>query len=99
MSTNTNDPGTDAGAEPALESRVLQRRAELIYKLGELKPDMRLEAIEARVKVKAALAELAHVLKWGIVDGWASLGDPVALKLEQWLVESARQLASRREQP
>jgi hypothetical protein len=84
-------------AEPDLESRIKQRRAQLLGKLGELQADMRLDAAEVRDKLKATLSELKHVLKWGIADGWASVGGPVTHKLERWLVDSARQLATRRE--
>jgi hypothetical protein len=85
-------------SEPDLESRVAARRAELIAKLVELKADTRREAIEGRDKLKAKLSELAHIVKWGIVDGWASLGGPVTHKLDQWLAESARQLVIKNEQ-
>src|SRR5258707_9886072 len=63
-----------AGAEPDLESRIRLRRAELFVRLRELRADRRLEAGEARDKVKAKLSELSHLLKWGISDGWSSLG-------------------------
>jgi hypothetical protein len=81
-------------SEPDLESRIKVRRAELIWKLGGLRADRRLEVTETRDKLKARLSELAHIVKWGIGDGWASLGGPVTHKLEQWLAESARQLAT-----
>ena len=72
-----------------LESRIKVRRAELIGRLGELKTNARLEAVEAAGKLKARLSELAHIVKEGVVDGWASLGDTVKHKLEHWLAESA----------
>ncbi len=99
--TSKTQPGlgvAPAISEPDLESRVTARRAELIAKLIELKADTRREAIEARDKLKAKLSELAHIVKWGIVDGWASLGGPVTHKLDQWLAESARQLVIKNEQ-
>jgi hypothetical protein len=68
------------------------RRAELVAQLRELRADRRLEAGEAGDKLKARLSELAHLLKWGVVDGWASLGDKVKHRLEHWLAESKRQL-------
>jgi hypothetical protein len=94
MINTTSDPPS----EPDLEARIKQRRAELIGKLGELKTDVRLGAPEARDTLKATLSELAHVVKWGVVDGWTSLGAPVTLKLEQWLAGSARHLATRNDQ-
>jgi len=68
-----------------LEARIDARRAEMIAKLGEIKTDMRMEAVEARDKLKAKLSELAHLLKEGVVDGWANLGEAARLKLEHWL--------------
>jgi hypothetical protein len=88
-----------ATSELDLESRIRERRAELIGRLRELKRDLRIEASEARHKLKARLSELAHIVEWAIVDGWASIGVPVTHKLEQWLTESARQLATKNEQP
>lgn len=81
-----------ASSEPDLESRIKARRAELVAQLRELKGDRRIEAGEAGDKLKARLSELSHLLKWGIVDGWASLGDKVKHRLEHWLAESKRQL-------
>lgn len=77
-------------SEPDLESRINTYRAELIAKLGALKGDLRQEAAESRSNVKSKLSELAHLLKWGIVDGWASIGDDVKHRLEHWLGDSSR---------
>lgn len=81
-----------ASSEPDLESRIKVRRAELVTQLRELRADRRLEAGEAGDKLKARLSELSHLLKWGVVDGWASVGDKVKDRLEHWLAESRRQL-------
>jgi hypothetical protein len=81
-----------ANSEPDLESRIKVRRAELVAQLRELRTDRRLGAGEAGDKLKARLAELSHLLKWGIGDGWASLGDKVKHRLEHWLAESRHQL-------
>jgi hypothetical protein len=80
-----------ARSESDLESRIKVRRAELVAQLRELRADRRLEASEAGDKLKARLSELSHLLKWGVVDGWASLGDKVKHRLEHWLAESTRQ--------
>ena len=88
-----------AAAEADLESRIKARRAELIDKIGGLRGDRRREAAESRDKLKAKLSELAHMLKWGVADGWASVGAPLTNKLEQWLAEAARQLIAKSEQP
>lgn len=61
-------------------------------RLRELRTDRRLDAVEARDRLKAKLSELTHLLKWGISDGWESLGDGVKRRLEHWLHESRRQL-------
>ena len=81
--------------EPDLESRIRLRRAELFVRLRELRGDRRFEAAEVRDKVKAKLSELTHLLKWGISDGWGSLGDNVKRRLEHWLRESRHQLPIR----
>jgi hypothetical protein len=84
-----------ASAEPDLETRIRLRRAELFVRLRELRADRRFEAAEARDKLKAKLSELTHLLKWGISDGWGSLGDNVKRRLEHWLRESRHQLPIR----
>ena len=77
-----------ASFEPDLESRIKVRRAELVARLRELRADRRLEAGEAGGKLKARLSELSHILKWGVVDSWASVGDKVKHRLEHWLAET-----------
>jgi hypothetical protein len=81
-----------AGSESDLESRIKVRRAELIGKLGELRAEASLELVQAGDKLKARLSELAHIIKEGVVDGWANLGDTVKHKLEHWLSESGGSL-------
>lgn len=88
------DARAPTSPEPALQVRIEARRAELIARLRDLQRDTRLEAREATDKLKARLSELAHLLKTGVVDGWASLGGQAAAKLELWLADSARQLAA-----
>ncbi|HEX8107000.1 MAG TPA: hypothetical protein VF516_04690 [Kofleriaceae bacterium] len=83
-----------ASSEPDLESRIRRRREELIGKLRELRSEASLEVVQARDRLQARLPELAHILKEGVVDGWASLGDAVKHKLERWLAESERSLSS-----
>jgi hypothetical protein len=82
-----------ATSEADLEASIKVRRAELVAKLRELRMDTRLEATEAADKLKARLSEVAHIIKEGVVDGWASLGDNVKLKLEHWLADAKRQLS------
>ncbi|HEU4726656.1 MAG TPA: hypothetical protein VFT22_02170 [Kofleriaceae bacterium] len=83
-----------AGSEPDLESRIRLCRAELTKRLGELRAQTGLEVDRAGDKLKARLSELAHIIKEGVVDGWASLGDTVKHKLERWLSESERSLST-----
>jgi hypothetical protein len=92
--TSKTQPGLGvphASSEPGLESRIKVRRAELAAKLGELKKDLRLEATETRDRLKAKLSELSHLLKWGVVDGWTTVGGTVKQRLEQWLGDTERQ--------
>src|SRR5690349_6536358 len=56
-------------SEVDLESRIQQRRAELIATLGALRADTRLATTEVRDRLKARLSELAHIIKAGVVDG------------------------------
>jgi hypothetical protein len=86
-----------AASEPDLQSRIRERRAALIDKLATLRGDVRAESVELRDKLKARLSELAHIVKWGVVGGWVSLAAPLTSRLELWLVESARQLDTKRE--
>ena len=81
-----------AAPQDNLESRTNTRRAELIFKLTELRASMHLDAVEAGDRIKARLSELSHIVKEGVVDGWANLGDTVKRKLEGWLADSATQL-------
>ena len=101
MTTNPIHPTEDArpDVKSDLESRIKQRRAELIDKLGELRDDRRAGTGETRDKLKATLSELAHIVKWGVVDGWAAVSDTIAENLENWLTESKRRFAPVREQP
>src|SRR5437762_2650602 len=94
MSDMTHDgqPTANQPQQPNLESRINTRRAQLIKALANLKADTRVAAAEARDKIKSRLSELRHVVKWGVADGWASVGEPVTNKLEHWLAESAHQL-------
>ncbi len=84
-----------ASSEPDLESRIRLRRAELFVRLRELRGDSCFEAAETRDKVKAKLSELAHLLKWGISDGWGILGGAVKRRLEHWLRDSRHQVPMR----
>lgn len=94
-------PDVAAGAtgEPNLESRIKERRMEMIDKLNSLRGDRRPEATESRDRLKAKLSELAHLIRWGVSDDWASVSVPLVNKLEQWLAEAARQMITKHERP
>jgi len=79
-------------SEADLESRIQQRRGELIATLGQLRADPYLATTEVRDRLKARLSELAHIIKVGVVDGWTNLSDTVKYKLEHWLAESERSM-------
>ena len=82
-------PAEPAKPEPApladLQARIEARRDELMARLTELAADARIEAVEARDRVKRKLSELSHIIKEGVVDGWASINDTVKGKLDRWL--------------
>jgi hypothetical protein len=71
-----------------LESRIKLRRAELLGKLDATRADTRRAATETRARLRARLSELAHIIKMGVVDGWANLDDSVKHKLLDWLAAS-----------
>jgi hypothetical protein len=79
-----------AAPESDLESRIQQRRAELIATLSGLRTDTRIAATEIRDRLKARLSELARITKVGVVDGWTNLSDTVTYQLEDWLTQSER---------
>lgn len=87
----------DAVAEPVLlrtdlESRIKQRRVELIGRLRAIPSEASLEVVQTGDRLKARLSELAHVLS--VVDGWADLDETVTHELLRWLAESERSLSN-----
>jgi hypothetical protein len=89
-------PNTTSAAD--LESRIKLRRAELLGKLGETRADTRRAATETRARLRARLSDLAHIIKMGVVDGWANLDDSVKHRLLDWLAASEHPV-SRPNQP
>lgn len=81
-----------ASSESDLESRIKQRRVELIGKLGDIRPEANLEVVQTGDGLKARLSELAHILS--VADGWSNLGDTATHQLEGWLAESESSLSS-----
>ena len=71
---------------PSLETRVENRKRELISEIVEHKKNSsRAGAAETIDRAKARLSELAHIVKEVVVDGWANLGPSATLKLEEWI--------------
>jgi hypothetical protein len=71
-----------------LEARVTARKDELIAEIIEHKKNSsRVGAAEAIDRLKARLSELAHILKEGIVDGWANVGPRESTRLNEWIAK------------
>jgi hypothetical protein len=69
-----------------LESRVENRKRELISEIVEHKKNSsRAGAAEAIDKAKGRLSDLAHIVKQGVVNGWANVVPSVELKLDEWI--------------
>jgi len=88
MTTKTTD-GVPSHVDD-LEARINARRAEIIARLGALKEVTGIEAATARSQLKAKLSELGHIIKEGVVDGWASIGEIAKRKLDHWLAEAGK---------
>ena len=71
-----------------LETRVANRKRDLISEIVEHKNNSsRAGAAEAIDRIKAQLSELAHIVKEGVVDGWANVGPGATLKLDEWMAK------------
>lgn len=85
MSAAPINPSTRSST-PDLETRVANRKRELIAEIVENKKNSsRPGAAEAIDKAKARVSELAHIVKEGVVDGWANVGPSTKLKLDEWM--------------
>lgn len=79
---------SDSPSKPVndLEARVADRKRDLISEIMDHKRNSsRAGATEAVDRIKARLSELAHIVKGGVVDGWANIGPATARKLDAWL--------------
>lgn len=85
MTTTTGASAPSAKLD--LETRVANRKQELIDEIVEYKKGSRLDAAEAVDRLKARLAELSHIVKEGVVDGWANVGQRARQRLEEWLAQ------------
>jgi hypothetical protein len=71
-----------------LEAQVSARKAELIAQIIEHKKNSsRPGAAEAVDRLKARLSELAHIVKEGVVDGWANVGPKATMRLGEWMAK------------
>ena len=71
-----------------LESRVANRKRELIAEIEEHRRNLsRPGAVVAVDIIKARLSELAHIVKQGVVAGWANVSASTTLKLDEWLAK------------
>jgi prephenate dehydrogenase len=71
-----------------LETRVANRQRELISEILEHKKNrFRGGALDAIDRIKDRLSDLAHILKEGVVDGWANVGPSATVKLDEWVAK------------
>lgn len=68
-----------------LEVRVADRKRELIAEILEHKKSLRAGAPEAIDRLKDRLYDLTHIVKQGVVNGWANIGDSAKLELDAWI--------------
>lgn len=69
-----------------LEARVAARKAELIAEIIEYKKNSsRVDAAEAIDRIGRRLSELAHIVREGVIDGWANVGPKAKTRLHEWL--------------
>ena len=85
MTTITGAPTPSAKLD--LETRVANRKQELIDEIVEYKKGSRLDAADAVDRLKARLSELSHIVKEGVVDGWANVGQRARQRLDEWLAQ------------
>ena len=71
--------------EEDLETRVTNRKRELITEIIEFKKSSRVDAAESIDRLKARLSDLAYLMKEGVVDGWANVGERSRVKLDAWI--------------
>lgn len=85
MSVAPIDPSIPDPAHD-LESRVENRkRAHLAVIIEHKQSSSRAGSVEAIERARARLSELAHIVKLGVVDGWANVGPVAKLRLDEWI--------------
>jgi hypothetical protein len=71
---------------PDLRTRVETRKRELIGEIVEHKKTIsRAGSVEAIDRLKARLLDLSHIMKVGVADGWANVGDGAKVQLNEWI--------------
>lgn len=70
--------------EEDLETRVANRKRELITEIIEFKKSSRVDAAESIERLKARLSDLAHLME-DVVDGWANVGERSRVRLDAWI--------------
>jgi hypothetical protein len=68
-----------------LETRVANRKQELITEIIEFKKSSRVDAAEVIERLKARLSDLAYLMREGVVDGWANVDERSRVKLDAWI--------------
>ena len=71
--------------EEDLETRVANRKRELITEIIEFKKSSRVDAAESIERLKSRLSDLAYLMKEGVVDGWANVDERSRVKLDAWI--------------
>ena len=71
--------------EDDLETRVANRKRELITEIIEFKKSSRVDAAESIERLKSRLSDLAYLMKEGVVDGWANVDERSRVKLDAWI--------------
>ena len=70
---------------PDLETRVANRKHELIAELVEHKKSSRAGAPYAISQLTVRLTDLATLVKEGVANGWANVDVRATVKLDAWI--------------
>lgn len=72
-------------SEEDLETRVANRKQELITEILEFKKSSRVDRAESIELLKARLSDLAYLMKEHVANGWANVGERSRIKLDAWI--------------
>ncbi|HEY5945046.1 MAG TPA: hypothetical protein VIV40_06115 [Kofleriaceae bacterium] len=76
---------TATPSQPDLETRVTNRKHELIAEIIEHKKSSRAGAPHAIMTLNARLTDLRHLMKESVAAGWANVDAGAAMKLDAWI--------------